>query len=78
LAAFVAYGLGWTAVLVGLALSMRALSALLGAGSFVQFLSVGVGLWVLSAFYASLYFSVTGCFSIDDDSDKAKATSTIF
>lgn len=76
LAAFVAYGLGWTAVLVGLALSMRALSALLGAGSFVQFLSVGVGLWVLSAFYASLYFSVAGCFSINENTDKAAATST--
>lgn len=76
LAAFIAYGLGWTAVLVGLTLSMRALSALLGEGSFVQFLSVGVGLWVLSAFYASLYFSVTACFSIDQTADASATKST--
>lgn len=76
LAAFVAYGLGWTAVLVGLAVTMRAISALLGEASFLQFLSVGVGLWVLSAFYASLYFSVAACFSFDDAADAAPATST--
>lgn len=61
LGAFLLYGIGW----------MTAIAALVVVDRFVlsflpqvlgSLLAVSGGLWLFSAFYASLYFSVTDCF----------------
>jgi len=65
LGAFVTYGLGWVAVILALGLPLQLLGALLGPGMWLQALAIAMGLWVVSAFYASLDATVGDCLDWD-------------
>lgn len=65
LGAFVTYGLGWVALILALGLPMQLLGSLLGPGILMQILPIALGLWVMSAFYASLDATVSDCLDWD-------------
>jgi hypothetical protein len=62
LGAFVVYGAVWLGVLVATGLLVRAVSTLIPVAFVAQVVTVFAGMWVASAFYASLYFTVVDCF----------------
>ena len=61
-AAFLLYGLAFAGLVFVFALFGSVLLGLLGAGALVAMLALSVSLIVPAAFYASLYFTFTGCF----------------
>jgi hypothetical protein len=63
--AFVVYVLGWVAVVLALGLPLQLIGQWIGPGLGTQILSISLGLWVIAAFYASLYVSVTDCLVLD-------------
>jgi len=73
LGAYVVYGLGWAAVIVALGLPLQLLGGLLGPGIWLQALSIALGLWVVSAFYASLDATVSDCLDWDASPSAAPA-----
>lgn len=62
LGAFTVYGLAWASIVVVLALFDRALAALLPEPLLGDMLTMVAGIWIIGAFYASLYFTVVDCF----------------
>lgn len=62
LGAFGVYGLSWAGVLLLTGLPLQLLAALIPEPLIINMAAVALGLWVASAFYASLYFSVIECF----------------
>lgn len=62
LGAFVVYGASWAGVLLLVGLPLQLLAAVIPEPLIINMAAVAVGLWVASAFYASLYFSVIECF----------------
>lgn len=73
LGAFLVYGTGWL-LAIGLLVVMDRLvfSALPDVLS--SMLAVSAGLWLFSAFYGSLYFTVMDCFEIDASTDAVMPT----
>lgn len=72
--AFLLFGLGWIGVAVALVLSNALLAAILGSPMLVNVLVTMGAMWMVSAFYASLYFSVVDCFEPDAAFGTAPAT----
>ncbi|MGH6647714.1 BPSS1780 family membrane protein [Aquabacterium sp.] len=68
LGAFILFGAGWLGVAVVLILVNSLLAAVLGSPMLVNVLVTVGAMWMASAFYASLYFSVVDCFEPDDTS----------
>lgn len=62
LGAFMVYGAVWMGVLVAMGLLVRAVDTLIPVAFVAQVITVFAGMWVASAFYASLYFTVVDCF----------------
>jgi hypothetical protein len=62
LGAFCVYGLGWMGVVLAIALVDRVLLALVPEPMLANVVALAAGMWVASAFYASLYFTVVDCF----------------
>lgn len=69
LGAFAVYGLGWFVVVLALGLLDRFLLSQLPVPMLGNILAISAGLWVASAFYASLYFTVVDCFESSADTD---------
>ena len=67
LGAFAVYGLGWFVVVLALGLLDRFLLSQLPVPMLGNILAISAGLWVASAFYASLYFTVVDCFESSAD-----------
>jgi len=63
--AFLAYGLGWVAVMLSAGMAASILLALVGP-AFTGLLVMPIGLILTSAFYVSLYFSFRDCFGEPD------------
>ncbi len=74
LSAFVVYGAAWTGIVVLLGLLDRALGALLPEPLIGDLLTLVAGMWVIGAFYASLYFTVVDCFEPHDSETRPNAT----
>lgn len=70
LGAFVVYGLGWLLAVTALVAIDQMLLSLL-PGVLGSLLAVMSGLWLFSAFYASLYFTVADCFESGSPADPA-------
>jgi len=66
LGAFTLFGLGWIGVAVGLVLVNTLLASVLSAPMLISVLLTMGAMWMASAFYASLYFSVVDCFEADE------------
>jgi hypothetical protein len=66
LGAFILFGAGWLGVAVALILFNTLLGSLLGAPMLMNVLVTVGAMWMASAFYASLYFSVVDCFEPDE------------
>ena len=66
LGAFILFGLGWFGAALALALLNLALSALVSEPMLVNTLMSMLAMWLASAFYASLYFTVVDCFEPHD------------
>lgn len=62
LGAFALYGVGWMGLLVVVGVVMQVVLALVPVPALGTMIAVLGGMWVASAFYASLYFSVVDCF----------------
>ncbi len=62
LPAFIVYGMAWGGVVTALALFDRALNTLLPEPLVGDLLTLVASMWVIGAFYASLYFTVVDCF----------------
>lgn len=62
LGAFAVYGVAWAAVILLVGLVDSVIALVIPVPAVVNVLAVAVGLWVASAFYASLYFTVVDCF----------------
>jgi hypothetical protein len=67
LGAFAVYGLCWFGVVLALGLLDRFLLSQLPIPMLGNVLAITAGLWVASAFYASLYFTVVDCFESPAD-----------
>ncbi|MBA4110436.1 MAG: hypothetical protein C0487_12680 [Leptothrix sp. (in: Bacteria)] len=66
LGAFMLFGLGWMGLAVALVLLNGVLAAILNEPMLVNVLLTMGAMWMASAFYASLYFSVVDCFEPDE------------
>lgn len=79
LLAFVVYGACWMALLVAVGAVLQVLSLVIPSPTLMAVTAVMAILWVLAAFYASLYFSVVDCFegrgtaSVDDEEEALPA-----
>ncbi len=62
LPAFLVYGAVWVGVLVLAGVLLRVISGLIPEPLITNFVLIFMGMWIASAFYASLYFSVVDCF----------------
>jgi hypothetical protein len=62
LGAFAVFALAWGGISLALALTYRALLALIGEPAVVNVLALAGGMWLAAAFYASLYFTVVDSF----------------
>lgn len=62
LGAFAVYGACWAMLQFGVNAVVRALSVVIPSPALLTVTALMASLWVLSAFYASLYFSVVDCF----------------
>lgn len=67
LGAFALFGAGWMGLALGLVLLNGVLSAMLSEAMLVNVLVTMGAMWMASAFYASLYFSVVDCFESSED-----------
>ncbi|MEY4427371.1 MAG: hypothetical protein RLZZ182_60 [Pseudomonadota bacterium] len=67
LGAFAVYGLVWLGVLVATGLLVRVIGSVIPVPFVAQVATVFAGMWVASAFYASLYFTVVDCFEPKHD-----------
>ncbi len=65
LGAFVVYALSWALLILGIFLLLEMLTQWLEPSIWTQMLSISAGLWVASAFYASLYATVSDCLQFD-------------
>ena len=74
---FAVYGACWVALQVAVGAAVQVLSLVIPSPTLLTVTAVMASLWVLSAFYASLYFSVVDCFegrgtaSVADEEDGA-------
>lgn len=62
LGAFVVYGGTWLLAMVGLAILARGVQQIIPVPALASMLTFAGVLWLVSCFYASLYFSVVDCF----------------
>lgn len=62
LGAFAVYGACWAAVILAVGLPVQAVVSIIPEPTIATMLVAAVGMWVMSAFYASLYFTVVECF----------------
>lgn len=62
LGAFVVYGASWLVAMMGLALLARVVQETIAMPMLANMLTFAGVLWLVSCFYASLYFSVVDCF----------------
>lgn len=62
LGAFLVYGLCWFGVMLMVALADRALLAIIPEPMLANIVAIMASMWLVSAFYASLYFTVVDCF----------------
>ena len=62
LGAFVMYGLSWGVSVILLGLLTQALVTLIPVPWVANVVTIVAGMWLASAFYASLYFTVVDCF----------------
>ena len=76
LGAFVIYGAGWMLALTALVLLDRVVFSLL-PDALSGLMAVASGLWLFSAFYGSLYFTVTDCFDQGEADTSPPATTII-
>ena len=67
LGAFAVYGLCWFGVMLGLGLFDRFILSQIPVPLLGNVLAIAGGMWVASAFYASLYFTVVDCFESPAD-----------
>ncbi len=67
LPAFIVYAAGWGGVVLLLGLFDRALVTLLPEPLVGDLITLVMGMWVIGAFYASLYFTVIDCFEPAQD-----------
>jgi hypothetical protein len=65
--AFLVYGLVFAGLIVLFMLAGGLLIALFGSGPIAAMLALSISLIIPAAFYASLYFTFTGCFELSDD-----------
>lgn len=75
LGAFAIYAMGWFGVVLVLALIDRFLLSQLPIPLLGSVMAIAGGLWVASAFYASLYFTVADCFEPSADTGTPAAES---
>ena len=73
LGAFIVYAASWLGLLLIVGLLMQLAGALVPVPMVGSFIAAMGGLWVASAFYASLYFSVMDCFEPTDQQLSAMA-----
>ena len=66
LGAFILFGLGWFGIAVAVAVADRALIAMVAEPMLVNTVVTMAAMWLASAFYASLYFTVVDCFEPQD------------
>lgn len=73
---FAVYGACWVALQVAVGAAVQVLSLVIPSPTLMTVTAVMASLWVLAAFYASLYFSVVDCFegrgtaSVDDEEEQ--------
>ncbi|HRI17546.1 MAG TPA: BPSS1780 family membrane protein [Burkholderiaceae bacterium] len=65
--AFLVYGLAWGGVILAFGAVANLLAALLAQPQLIALAAVPAGLLFSTIFYASLYFTVTDCFAVEDD-----------
>lgn len=76
---FAVYGACWVALQVAVGAVVQVLSLVIPSPTLMTVTAVMASLWILSAFYASLYFSVVDCFegrgtaSVDDEEEALPA-----
>ena len=76
LLAFALYGACWVGLLAALGVVLQVVSLVIPSPTLMAMTAVMAFLWVLSAFYASLYFTVVDCFegrgtaSVDDEEEE--------
>ena len=79
LSAFAIYGACWVALQVVVGAAIQVLTLVIPSPTLMTVTAVMASMWVLSAFYASLYFSVVDCFegrgtaTEEDDKDALPA-----
>jgi hypothetical protein len=73
LGAFAVFGLGWLAVLCGVALLAAAIAAIVPIPMLVSVVLMTASMWVAASFYASLYFTVVDCFEPHQPDTKTAA-----
>lgn len=79
LSAFAIYGACWVALQVAVGAVIQVLTLVIPSPTLMTVTAVMASMWVLSAFYASLYFSVVDCFESrgtateEDDKDALPA-----
>jgi hypothetical protein len=67
LGAFLVFGASWLALIVLVGLPIQAIAALIPEPTISAMVAAAAGLWLVGAFYASLYFSVVECFDNGQD-----------
>lgn len=67
LGAFVVYGACWAALVIMIGLPVQAIASMVSEPVLSTMVAASAGLWLASAFYASLYFSVVDCFEATAD-----------
>lgn len=60
--AFAVFGVAWAAVILVVGVLDRLVAMLIPLPTVANVLAITAGMWVASAFYASLYFTVVDCF----------------
>lgn len=67
LGAFTVYGACWVAMVLLVGVPIQLVAAIIPEPVIATMFAAAAGLWVASAFYASLYFSVVECFDASRD-----------
>ncbi len=67
LGAFTVYGACWVAMILLVGVPIQLIAAIIPEPTIATMFAAAAGLWVASAFYASLYFSVVECFDASRD-----------
>lgn len=71
LGAFVVFGATWLVAMIGLAVLTRVVQQVIPVPAVANMLTFAGVLWLISCFYASLYFSVVDCFENPQQADAA-------